>query len=307
MADDDEQAKTIRLRYQGSCEVCGVVLPAGTRGWYNRARRRARCQTCPPPAEVVLHQIPEPSTPAPSAVSGEAGASARREYDRRLARHRAGVEAKVAADQAWRTQMRDRHPVLGRLTVAVTARPDTRTPQHVRAWASGSDGEVKLGRSLAAWASDQAGRYVLHDRRVPGTKANIDHLVVASSGVWVLDAKEYAGRVEHVNAGGFVCPDWKLKVGGRDRSKLATGVQWQQTEVGRALDSSTLAKHRPPVFGMLCFVEAAWGLFSRPFIFSGVTVAWPAAAMDLLSRPGQWGPDSTANIAEALAARFVPA
>jgi hypothetical protein len=27
-------------------------------------------------------------------------------------------------------------------------------------------------------------------------RANIDHLIVPSSGVWVVDAKNYAGRVE---------------------------------------------------------------------------------------------------------------
>jgi hypothetical protein len=30
---------------------------------------------------------------------------------------------------------------------------------------------------------------VLHDRRLPGTRANLDHLVIGPSGVWVLDTK----------------------------------------------------------------------------------------------------------------------
>jgi hypothetical protein len=34
---------------------------------------------------------------------------------------------------------------------------------------------------------------VLHDRSVPGTRSNIDHLAVVPSGVWVIDTKHYAG------------------------------------------------------------------------------------------------------------------
>jgi hypothetical protein len=37
---------------------------------------------------------------------------------------------------------------------------------------------------------------VLHDRRIPGRRSNIDHLVIARSGVWVVDTKRYRGKVE---------------------------------------------------------------------------------------------------------------
>ena len=36
---------------------------------------------------------------------------------------------------------------------------------------------------------------MLHDRRIPGTRANIDHIAVASSAVWVIDAKRYNGKL----------------------------------------------------------------------------------------------------------------
>ena len=37
--------------------------------------------------------------------------------------------------------------------------------------------------------------FVLHDRRVPGRRLNLDHLVVMPSGVWVIDTKHYHGRL----------------------------------------------------------------------------------------------------------------
>src|SRR4029453_4938818 len=41
----------------------------------------------------------------------------------------------------------------------------------------------------------QAGWGVSHDLRVPGSKANLDHVVIAPPGVFVIDAKHYAGRL----------------------------------------------------------------------------------------------------------------
>jgi len=38
------------------------------------------------------------------------------------------------------------------------------------------------------------GLYFLHDRRIPPTKANIDHIVIAPTGVYIIDAKNYTGR-----------------------------------------------------------------------------------------------------------------
>ena len=47
------------------------------------------------------------------------------------------------------------------------------------------------------------GLAVLHDRRIPYSKANIDHLIVAPWGVFIVDAKNYKGKVETRNRGGF--------------------------------------------------------------------------------------------------------
>ena len=44
---------------------------------------------------------------------------------------------------------------------------------------------------------------VLHDRAVPGGRANIDHIAVVPSGVWVIDTKHYRGRLEQRDLGGW--------------------------------------------------------------------------------------------------------
>ncbi len=37
---------------------------------------------------------------------------------------------------------------------------------------------------------------VLHDLGLPGSRANVDHLVIGPTGVWVVDTKAYRARLE---------------------------------------------------------------------------------------------------------------
>lgn len=52
-------------------------------------------------------------------------------------------------------------------------------------------GEELLGERLDELA--ERGARLLHDRRIPGTRANIDHIAISAAGVFVLDAKRYKG------------------------------------------------------------------------------------------------------------------
>lgn len=56
---------------------------------------------------------------------------------------------------------------------------------------------------------------VLHDRRVPGTRGNIDHLVVAPAGIFVVDAKRYDGLIRVRDVGGLFKTNERLYVGRR--------------------------------------------------------------------------------------------
>src|SRR5205085_1681876 len=84
------------------------------------------------------------------------------------------------------------------------------------------------------------GVLTLHDRCRPRTTANIDHLVVAPSGVWVIDAKHYAGVLGKADKGGWFRSDIHLMVGGSDRTKLVEGVHKQVADVRRVLESSSM-------------------------------------------------------------------
>ena len=60
-------------------------------------------------------------------------------------------------------------------------------------WLRGAAGEVATALVLGALPAPKWA--VLHDRRVPGSRANLDHLVIGPSGVWVIDTKATRARV----------------------------------------------------------------------------------------------------------------
>jgi hypothetical protein len=204
------------------------------------------------------------------------GASARREYERLRDNHEANV-------------LRQR-PRLGPLLLRLQSEP-----QHIRAWEQGASGERIVGARL-----DRIdGIEVLHDRRIPGTRANIDHLAVGPGGVYVIDAKLYSGRVERRDVGRFLRRDVRLFVGGRDQSKLVTKMTSQVNAIVRALGDVPVA-----VAPALCFVAAQGSMFARPFVVDNVWVGTPATLSKLVTRPGLLDAEAMRATAGALAARL---
>lgn len=65
-----------------------------------------------------------------------------------------------------------------------------------RRWATGALGEERVAQALARRCPVVP---LLHDRRMPRSRANIDHLAFAPTGVYVIDAKHYRGKIEVVN------------------------------------------------------------------------------------------------------------
>jgi hypothetical protein len=140
-------------------------------------------------------------------------------------------------------------------------------PQSVKSWSRGAEGEVALGARLDRLVSPDI--FVLHDRRIPGTRANIDHIVVAPSGVYVVDAKRYTGAIRWQNEGTAFLPDVRLFVKHRDRTNLVVSMGRQADAVRRLLPATT------PIVPVLCFVLSEWKLLQRPFTVDGVLVTWP--------------------------------
>lgn len=273
-------ARLIALRYPGACSSCRAALSPGTNGWWDRDTRTVRCDGCGPLPEEAPRRVAPQRAPAPQGV---AGGSAQREFERRKAKD----EARVYSG----------HPHIGGLILALRGdRPSTES------WAKGAEGERKLGAGLDGLA--EAGVVAIHDRLRPGTQANIDHLAVAPSGVWVIDAKRYAGQVTKRDVGGWLRADLRLYVGRRDCTKLVTVMPKQVAAVRTALGPHWADV---PVRPMLCFVDAQWRWFAKPFELDGVLVAWPRAARELLVRPGPYGRETVALIAATLGEQLKPA
>jgi hypothetical protein len=287
--------RLIKLRWPTSCTGCSTELAGGSEAWWNSRRKEASCPSCHADAA-------DTAAPAVAPDAGAAGASARREYEKRSARERAHKEALVAADDAWRRGVKEEHPVIGRLASALTPKPTIGPEsQATAAWRQGATGELRVAEILDGLKGISA----LHDRRIPGSKANIDHLAVGPAGVFVIDAKKYTGGVEKRDVGGWFRVDERLYVGGRDRSKVIDGVRLQMEVVRECLAA---AQARIPVHGVVCFVGAEWPLvFRRPVRMRGVTALWPKALGELVGKAGPFDRTAIDETAELLADVLKPA
>src|SRR5438132_7736859 len=133
----------MRLKYAGQCIACGRNLSAGTEALYYPDARFVRCVLCPPIAGPV------------GTDTGVAGASTRRELERRRERREA--------------RTKDRFGSLAGLVLA-----SAKEPHWIRSWERGAIGEEDLAAALARVPDIR----VLNDRLVPWTRGNIDHIVV---------------------------------------------------------------------------------------------------------------------------------
>lgn len=272
--------KRMKLRYAGTCRVCGRALPARAEAIYERAAKTVRCVQCPTcdgAAIGVPEQLDQDLAAPPQLGAGVAGSSARREYERR----------KSNDEQ----RLRDKWGRLGGIAVALSEEKQT-----TKAWEAGAVGEERLGTRLDSLTAH--GIVALHDRRIPGSKANIDHVVITPGGVWVVDAKRYRGRPHLRIEGGLLRTRVeKLIVGTRDCSGLVDGVLKQVDVVRNLLDDVA-------VTGVLCFVDADWPLIGGAFTTRDVHVLWPKRLTKALIEDMQAGPLDAPATARHLASRL---
>lgn len=270
------------VKYDGTCARCGVVLLRGTPAVWDRASRTIRCIECPTTAGSAAPA----ATPSPpdSIGRGVAGHSARVEHDRREALRDAAITS------GWGTGF------LSRVVRAVSVEP-----QSTRAWAIGALGEERLAAEL-----DKVGDLrMLHDRRVPGTRANIDHIVIGPAGVFVVDAKNHSGRIEIEDRGGWFRTDYRLLVGRRDKSALAD-ASLRQAEIVRSALADHGADPLPPIVPVLCFLSVEWPLFRPPESFRGVRLEGPKSLRRLVYANEVLSPEQADHIMAVLAGALPP-
>jgi Nuclease-related domain len=153
----------------------------------------------------------------------------------------AGVAGQVLAVQAGLPWAR----LCGLAVVALVGwRLRFRPSEQARTWQRGAHGERRTARLLDRLHRD--GFVVFHDLAVPGdTSANVDHLAIGPTGVFVIDSKQWSGSV-HQGADGLV---WHNRY--RLDRTLAT-VRWEAETVGRLLSTriaALLCVHGAHVYG----------------------------------------------------------
>jgi hypothetical protein len=245
-------ARRLRLRYPGTCSICAANLPKGTDATWDSDARAATCLACSS-VEIPIDR-------------GTPGGSAQREGEARRERREARV--------------RSAYPRIGGLLLRMYG-----APQSERAWSVGAEGERVVGSWLNSITDVPIA--VLHDRRIPKSKANIDHVAIVPSAIWVIDAKRYQGRVQYVNRGSWLRPDYRLVVGRRDCSKLVAAMARQVAAVRQALPPGD----ETPIRSALCFSGAEWGLFDQPFMVDDVAVTWAKPLTKVLRQAGPLTPD----------------
>ena|SRR5690606_21110573 len=163
------------------------------------------------------------------------------------------------------------------------------------AWRKGASGERRVGRVLDSL--NRKGVASLHDLAVPGSQANIDHVAVAPSGVFVVDAKRYKGRLQIRSRGST------LWVNGHNRSHLLGQVRKQAGLVDRVLVQAGIAGVTTQA--VLCFVDTEIPLLS-PRRVDGVILCSPNSLRRRIAptKSAALSPDQVSRVVDVLTASF---
>lgn len=189
----------------------------------------------------------------------EAGGSAQREYERRKSRERAAIKSNLV----WTVPLvlvlsglagflADRYiGSMGWIAFAVVGGflglQFWGTSAHITAYGKGAEGERRTGTSLQKLPDFT----VLHDRKIPGSKANIDHIAIGPGGVFVIETKNYVGKVT-------VRGD-DLLVSGRKRTGIIEQT-WREAVAVQGVLAPELARLGLDVIPILCIhgAELPW-------------------------------------------------
>jgi hypothetical protein len=167
------------------------------------------------------------------------------------------------------------------------------------AWRKGARGERLTARLLRPL--ERAGYTVLHDRALPGSRANADHLVVGPHGIAVVDTKNWAKNTKIVGgrfAGGRVYI-------GRSRANRRLGGIIHETQVVTRVLERELG--RPvdvvPVVAIHGARRMRWGALT----VEGVTLLHARGAKRWIRRlPARYDAAAVAELARACERLFPP-
>jgi hypothetical protein len=156
------------------------------------------------------------------------------------------------------------------------------------AWRRGAAGERRTGRLLGQL--EWHGWAVLHDLAIPGSRANIDHLAIGPGGVFVIDSKQYRGRLQLDSSG-------QLWHGRHPLAPALRAVSFEADQAAQVLTDPGLLLPIVAVHG----AQVPWG----KVVMAGVPVV-PARRLPSMLRalPAVLAPEQVASLADQARTRF---
>jgi hypothetical protein len=157
------------------------------------------------------------------------------------------------------------------------------------AWRRGAAGERRTARLLGPL--QRQGWAVLHDLAVPGSRANLDHLVIGPGGVFVIDSKHYRGRLR-LDASG------RLWHGRYPLAPALRAVSFEADQAAQVLtDPDVVVVPVMAVHGS----QVPWG----KVVVDGVPVVAARRLPSMLRQlPAMLGPERVAALADQARVRF---
>jgi hypothetical protein len=157
------------------------------------------------------------------------------------------------------------------------------------AWQRGATGERRTARLLSQL--ERQGWAVLHDLAVPGSRANIDHLVIGPGGVFVIDSKQYRGRLQ-------LDPTGRLWHGRYSLGSALRAVSFEADQAAQVLpDPGVVVRPIMAIHG----AQVPWG----KVVMDGIPVV-PAKRLPSMLRalPTVLEPERVAELADEARVRF---
>jgi Nuclease-related domain len=157
------------------------------------------------------------------------------------------------------------------------------------AWRRGAAGERRTARLLGPL--ERHGWAVLHDLAIPGSRANLDHLVIGPGGVFVIDSKHYRGRLELDSSG-------RLWHGRYPFAPTLRTVSFEADQAAQILPDPGMAV--VPIV-VIHGAQVPWG----KVVIDGVPVVVARRLPSLLCElPAVLGPERVAGLADQARVRF---
>jgi len=157
------------------------------------------------------------------------------------------------------------------------------------AWRRVAAGERRTARLLGPL--ERHGWVILHDLAIPGSRANLDHLVIGPGGVFVINSKQYQGRLQLDGSG-------RLWHGRYPLAPAVRAVSFEAEQAAQVLPDPGVAV--VPIVAVHG-VQVPWG----KVVMNGVPVVSARRLPSMLRQlPAVLGPERVADLADQARVRF---